>query len=77
MHPLSQDHERLAVLHRIFRVLGLPSAATWPELEHLPHWRQNTEDVRAQKPEHPPAPRLPEHLAEHWCGLAWWASDTV
>ena len=53
---------------RIFRVLGLPSAAAWPELEHLPHWRQNTEDVRAVKPEHPPAPRLPEHLAEHWYG---------
>jgi len=50
---------------RIFRVLGAPDAAAWPELEQLPHWRQNTEGVRGRAPEHPPASRLPEYLAEH------------
>ncbi|KAK9822475.1 hypothetical protein WJX81_008266 [Elliptochloris bilobata] len=73
LRPLFQGDERkqpgtafqAGQCDKIFRVLGLPSAATWPELEHLPHWRQNTEDVRSLKPEHPPAPRLPEYLAEH------------
>ncbi len=50
---------------RIFRVLGAPDAGAWPELEQLPHWRQNTEGVRGRAPEHPPASRLPEYLAEH------------
>lgn len=46
-------------------MLGLPSATTWPGLEHLPHWRQNTEDVRTRKAGFPLEPRLPEYLAEH------------
>jgi len=53
---------------RIFRVLGAPDAAAWPELEQLPHWRQNTEGVRGRAPEHPPASRLPEYLAPAFCG---------
>ncbi len=53
------------LLCRIFRVLGLPSAASWPTLEHLPHWRDNTENVRAQKPEFPVKSRLAEVIAEY------------
>ena len=36
---------------RIFRLLGPPSPKTWPDLEHLPHWHDNTENVRVRKPE--------------------------
>lgn len=45
-------------------MLGQPSAAAWPPLNFLPHWRDNTENVRAQKPEYPAYSRLAEVIAE-------------
>jgi hypothetical protein len=55
---------------RIFAGLGAPSAAAWPGLEHLPHWRDNAEGVRGGRPEQPRRPRLAEHLADFWCARA-------
>ena len=55
---------------RIFRVLGQPSAAGWPELEALPHWRDNTDNMRAARPEYPPRARLAQHIADSWSGPA-------
>ncbi|EIE26773.1 kinase-like protein, partial [Coccomyxa subellipsoidea C-169] len=57
LRPLFQGNERKSPASafqadqcdKIFRVLGLPSVSSWPALEHLPHWRDNTENVRAQK----------------------------
>jgi cyclin-dependent kinase 8/11 len=34
---------------RIFRVIGHPSAKSWPELEVMPHWQDNTENVRVPR----------------------------
>ncbi|GFH23202.1 protein kinase domain-containing protein, partial [Haematococcus lacustris] len=31
---------------RIFKVLGHPDTATWPQLPHLPHWANNNNNVR-------------------------------
>ncbi|KAJ9505022.1 hypothetical protein QJQ45_026151, partial [Haematococcus lacustris] len=46
---------------RIFKVLGHPDTATWPQLPHLPHWANNNNNVRVRKPEHPlPPPPAPE-----------------
>lgn len=53
------------MLRRIFRVLGLPTVSSWPALEHLPHWRDNTENICAQKLEYPPKSRLAEVIAEY------------
>ncbi|KIZ03681.1 cyclin-dependent kinase 8/11 [Monoraphidium neglectum] len=71
LRPLFQGSERKQAgapfqfdqIDRIFRVLGHPSSKTWPLLEHLPHWHDNTENVRAKRLEWG-APRLAEHLAE-------------
>lgn len=59
-------------LDRVFRVLGHPSPATWPTLEQLPHWADNTDNIRIQRPEWA-APRLAGHLAEAWSATteAW------
>lgn len=46
-------------------MLGLPSASSWPTLEHLPHWRDNTENVRAHKLEYPTKSRLADVIAEY------------
>ncbi|BDA40576.1 Cyclin-dependent kinase E-1 [Coccomyxa sp. Obi] len=73
LRPLFQGNERKTPASafqadqcdKIFRVLGLPSAASWPALEYLPHWRDNTENVRAHKPEFPAKSRLAEVIAEY------------
>lgn len=39
---------------RIFRVLGHPSIKSWPELEVLHHWVDNTDNVRVRRPEWSP-----------------------
>ena len=33
---------------RIFSLLGLPDPQSWPEVEALQHWRDNTENVRVK-----------------------------
>eukprot|EP01024_Parvocaulis_polyphysoides_P001917 TRINITY_DN10558_c0_g2_i1.p2 TRINITY_DN10558_c0_g2~~TRINITY_DN10558_c0_g2_i1.p2 ORF type:complete len:171 (-),score=13.22 TRINITY_DN10558_c0_g2_i1:20-532(-) len=35
--------------------MGHPSSqsSTWPELESLQHWRDNTQNIRYRRPEHP------------------------
>jgi hypothetical protein len=38
-----------AKCRRIFRLLGPPSARDWPDLEHLPHWRDNTLNIRSKR----------------------------
>ncbi|KXZ45461.1 CDKE1 protein [Gonium pectorale] len=38
-------------LDKIFRVLGHPGIKAWPELEVLPHWVDNTDNVRVRRPE--------------------------
>ena len=50
-------------------MLGQPQAAMWPEVEYLQHWRDNTANVRARKPDFPHVSRLPELLADHMCVL--------
>jgi hypothetical protein len=37
---------QLDQLERIFRVLGHPSPRAWPHLEQLPHWANNTGELR-------------------------------
>lgn len=51
-------------LERVFRLLGTPSPSTWPELEHLPHWHDNTDNVRQRRPDYPSqhGPALQQHL---------------
>ncbi|KAG2444028.1 hypothetical protein HYH02_009227 [Chlamydomonas schloesseri] len=59
LKPLFQGQERKTPgnvfqadqLDKIFRVLGHPSIKTWPELEVLPHWVENTDNVRVKRPE--------------------------
>ncbi len=34
-------------------MLGHPSTKTWPDLEHLQHWHDNTENVRVKRAEYP------------------------
>ena len=50
--------------HRIFRVLGHPTAKQWPALEHLFHWRDNTANIRVRKPEHAQH-RLAAHVRDN------------
>ncbi|EFJ41427.1 cyclin dependent kinase [Volvox carteri f. nagariensis] len=59
LKPLFQGQERKTPgnvlqadqLDKIFRVLGHPGIKTWPELEVLPHWVDNTDNVRVRRPE--------------------------
>ena len=59
-HTLGIDHQ---LLHRIFRMLGPPIPKAWPELEALPHWRDNTEGVRTWFP--PQKSTLPQSVSDH------------
>ncbi|WIA31193.1 hypothetical protein OEZ86_001193 [Tetradesmus obliquus] len=71
LRPLFQGQERkqpgapfqLDQLERIFRVLGQPSPLAWPHLEQLPHWANNTENIRVKRPEWG-ANRLEAHLGD-------------
>ncbi|KAF8068174.1 CDKE-1 [Scenedesmus sp. PABB004] len=71
LRPLFQGSERKQAgapyqgdqVDRIFRVLGHPSPRAWPHLEQLPHWADNTENVRVPRPEWGAA-RLQAHLSE-------------
>ncbi|GLC42234.1 hypothetical protein PLESTB_000645700 [Pleodorina starrii] len=59
LKPLFQGQERKTPgnvlqadqLDKIFRVLGHPGIKSWPELEVLPHWVDNTDNVRVRRPE--------------------------
>ncbi|KAG2500382.1 hypothetical protein HYH03_001955 [Edaphochlamys debaryana] len=59
LKPLFQGQERKThgnvfqadQLDKIFRVLGHPGIKSWPELEVLPHWVDNTDNVRVKRPE--------------------------
>lgn len=50
-------------LDKIFKVLGHPNPRTWPLIEQLPHWSNNTENIRVKKPEWGSS-RLEAHLSE-------------
>eukprot|EP00884_Botryococcus_braunii_P016065 jgi/Botrbrau1/3141/Bobra.0070s0109.2 len=52
-------------LDRIFRMLGQPTAKQWAGLEHLHHWRDNTENVRVRRPEHPSSSELAKYLIDN------------
>ena len=53
---------------RIMRILGPPNAQAWPELEAHPHWRDNTENIRAwQRSARAPAPGLRDHVLALTC----------
>lgn len=62
LRPLFQGQERKTPgnvfqsdqLDKIFRVLGHPSIKSWPELEVLHHWVDNTDNVRVRRPEWSP-----------------------
>jgi len=49
---------------RILSVLGHPTSHTWPELDSLYHWHDNTDNVRARQPHHPSGSRLDQVLRE-------------
>eukprot|EP00958_Prasinococcus_capsulatus_P017711 scaffold2017_cov387-Prasinococcus_capsulatus_cf.AAC.17 len=36
-------------LDKIFRVLGHPTPRAWPDLQALPHWKSNTQDIQGKK----------------------------
>ncbi|KAF6264220.1 cdc2-like protein kinase-like protein [Scenedesmus sp. NREL 46B-D3] len=71
LRPLFQGQERkqpgapfqLDQLERIFRVLGHPSPRAWPHLEQLPHWANNTENIRVKRNEWG-GNRLEAHLGD-------------
>ena len=43
-------------------MLAMPTVDTWPELDAMPHWRADTEGIRATHSEYPTHSRLTEHV---------------
>lgn len=41
---------------KVFRVLGHPHPKSWPQLQKLPHWHDNTDGVRIKQQHYPSAP---------------------
>ncbi|KAK9789048.1 hypothetical protein WJX73_000754 [Symbiochloris irregularis] len=70
LRPLFHGEERktpatafqIDQMDKIMRVMGAPSARTWPELEALPHWSNNADGVRSWQP-HSKPPGLHQHLS--------------
>ena len=54
-------------------MLAMPTVEAWPELDALPHWRADTEGIRATQSEYPPKSRLAEHVQQQatmsWAGI--------
>jgi len=53
---------------RIAALLGAPRSKEWPELLHMQHWRDNTEDVVVRLSKNPVGP---SHLAHYIHGASW------
>ena len=45
-------------------MLALPTVEAWPELDAMPHWRADTEGIRATHREYPPQSRLAEQVQQ-------------
>ena len=48
----------LSLRLRIFSVLGFPTTHQWPDMVHLQHWMDNTDNVRTRKSHHPEESRV-------------------
>ncbi len=66
---------QLDQLERIFKVLGHPSTHIWPDLQYLPHWHDNTDNIRTTKPEYPRPPQPAGGAADHGAWTAWAAQQ--
>jgi hypothetical protein len=61
---------------KVFRLLGLPQAASWPDLEVLPHWADNSDGCATPRPEYR-ANRLEEVMLESYRCVTCWALNIL
>mmetsp|Transcript_33156 Transcript_33156/g.98697 ORF Transcript_33156/g.98697 Transcript_33156/m.98697 type:complete len:438 (+) Transcript_33156:148-1461(+) len=86
LRPLFQGQERKSPgnafqadqVEKIFSVLGHPSSRHWDGLEALPHWHDNTDNVRVRKDSHPSMPQLGSAMSDAMRqNLPGWCQGTI
>jgi hypothetical protein len=49
---------------RIFHVLGHPTVRQWPDLDHMHHWHDNTDNIRLRRDSYPAQSQLSQVVLE-------------
>lgn len=60
-HPL--DAFQANQLQQVFSILGPPDPVRWPDIVHMQHWSNNTDNIRANSENH--TCQLEAHLKKH------------